>query len=76
MREIRSLPGELFKRSDIIRTQEEFNRLAFNPESLGVTPLPDPETGNVDIYYTVEEKPADQVDNYKVAVERYVCWFF
>ena len=63
MREIRSLPGELFKRSDIIRTQEEFNRLGFfNPESLGVTPLPDPETGNVDIYYTVEEKPADQVE--------------
>ena len=63
MREIRSLPGELFKRSDIIRTQEEFNRLGFfNPESLGVTPIPDPKTGNVDIYYSVEEKPADQVE--------------
>ena len=63
MREIRSLPGELFKRSDIIRTQEEFNRLGFfNPESLGVTPIPDPQTGNVDIYYSVEEKPADQVE--------------
>ena len=24
--------------------------------------MPDPETGNVDIYYTVEEKPADQVE--------------
>ena len=29
MREIRSLPGSMFKRSDIIRTQEEFNRLVF-----------------------------------------------
>ena len=29
MREIRSLPGSMFKRSDIIRTQEEFNRLGF-----------------------------------------------
>ena len=63
MREVRSLPGELFKRSDIIRTQEEFNRLGFfNPESLGVTPIPNPQTGTVDIYYSVEEKPADQVE--------------
>jgi outer membrane protein insertion porin family len=63
MREIRSLPGTLFKRSDIIRTQEEFNRLGFfNPESLGVQPIPDPNTGNVDIHYTVEEKPADQIE--------------
>lgn len=63
MREVRSLPGELFKRSDIIRTQEEFNRLGFfNPESLGVNPIPNPETGNVDIAYSVEERPADQVE--------------
>ena len=63
IREIRSLPGELFKRSDIIRTQEEFNRLGFfNPEALGVNPMPDPETGNVDIEYIVEEKPADQIE--------------
>jgi len=63
MREIRSLPGELFKRSDIIRTQEELNRLGFfNPEALGVNPMPDPNTGNVDIEYIVEEKPADQIE--------------
>ena len=63
MREVRSLPGKLFKRSDIIRTQEEFNRLGFfNPEALGVNPMPDPKTGNVDIEYVVEEKPADQIE--------------
>ena len=63
MREVRSLPGSLFKRSDIIRTQEEFNRLGFfNPETLGVNPIPDPNTGDVDIHYTVEEKPADQIE--------------
>ena len=63
MREVRSLPGQLFKRSDIIRTQEEFNRLGFfNPEALGVNPVPDPKTGNVDIEYVVEEKPADQIE--------------
>ena len=63
MREIRTKPGELFRRSDIIRSQEEINRLNyFNPQTLGVTPKPDPQTGNVDIEYTVEEKPSDQIE--------------
>ncbi len=63
MREVRSLPGSMFKRSDIIRTQEEFNRLGyFNPESLGVNPIPDPETGTVDIEYSVESKSSDQLE--------------
>ena len=63
MREIRTKPGELFSRSDIIRSQEELNRLNyFNPQTLGVTPKPDPQTGNVDIEYSVEEKPSDQVE--------------
>jgi len=63
MREVRSLPGSMFKRSDIIRTQEEFNRLGyFNPESLGVNPVPNPETGTVDIEYSVESKSSDQLE--------------
>ena len=63
MREIRTKPGELFRRSDIIRSQEELNRLNyFNPQTLGVTPKPDPQTGNVDIEYSVEEKPSDQIE--------------
>ncbi len=63
MREIRTKPGELFRRSDIIRSQEELNRLNyFNPQTLGVNPKPDPKTGNVDIEYSVEEKPSDQVE--------------
>ena len=53
MREIRTKPGELFSRSDIIRSQEELNRLNyFNPQTLGVTPKPDPQSGNVDIEYS------------------------
>ena len=53
----------MFKRSDIIRTQEEFNRLGyFNPETLGVNPVPDPETGTVDIEYSVESKSSDQLE--------------
>jgi outer membrane protein insertion porin family len=63
MREIRTKPGELFRRSDVMRSQEELNRLNyFNPQTLGVTPKPDPQTGNVDIEYSVEEKPSDQIE--------------
>lgn len=61
-REIRTRPGQLFSRSDIIRTQRELAQLGyFNPESLGVNPKPDPVNGTVDIEYVVEEKPSDQV---------------
>jgi len=63
MREIRTKPGELFRRSNIMRSQEELNRLNyFNPQTLGVNPKPDPQTGNVDIEYSVEEKPSDQIE--------------
>ena len=63
MREIRTKPGELFRRSDVMRSQEELNRLNyFNTQTLGVNPKPDPQTGNVDIEYTVEEKPSDQIE--------------
>lgn len=62
-REIRTLPGELFSRSDIIRTQRELAQLGyFNPETMGVNPVPDQENGTVDIEYVVEEKPSDQVE--------------
>ena len=48
-REIRTLPGELFSRSDIIRTQRELAQLGyFNPETMGVNPSPDQENGTVD----------------------------
>lgn len=62
-REIRTRPGQLFSRSDIIRTQRELAQLGyFNPESLGVNPKPDQENGTVDIEYVVEEKPSDQIE--------------
>ncbi len=63
MREIRTKPGELFSRADIIRTQRELAQLGyFNPETLGVNPIPNQEDGTVDIEYTVEEKPSDQIE--------------
>lgn len=62
-REIRTSPGQLFSRSDIIRTQRELSQLGyFNPETLGVNPKPDQENGTVDIEYVVEEKPSDQIE--------------
>lgn len=62
-REIRTRPGQLFRRSDIIRTQRELSQLGyFDPEKLGVTPTPNAADGTVDIEYKVEEKPSDQVE--------------
>jgi outer membrane protein insertion porin family len=63
LREIRTRPGQLFSRSDIIRTQRELAQLGyFDPEKLNVSPKPDPANGTVDIEYIVEEKPSDQIE--------------
>lgn len=63
MREIRTKPGQLFSRSDVIRSQRELSQLGyFNAETLGVEPKPNPADGTVDIVYTVEEKPSDQIE--------------
>lgn len=62
MREIRTRPGQLFRRSDIVRTQRELSQLGyFDPEKMGVNPVPNPQDGTVDIEYRVEEKPSDQL---------------
>jgi outer membrane protein insertion porin family len=62
-REIRTRPGQLFRRSDIIRTNRELSQLGyFDPEKLNVVPTPNPADGTVDIEYTVEEKPSDQIE--------------
>jgi len=61
-REIRTKPGQLFRRSDIIRSQRELAQLGyFDPEKLGVNPVPNPADGTVDIEYVVAEKPNDQI---------------
>lgn len=61
-REIRTRPGQLFRRSDIIRSQRELIALGyFNQEKMNVIPTPNPQDGTVDIEYIVEEKPSDQL---------------
>ncbi|MBL7924599.1 MAG: outer membrane protein assembly factor BamA, partial [Bacteroidia bacterium] len=63
MREIRTQPGQLFNRSDIIRTQRELAQLGyFDQEKLNVIPKPNPNDGTVDIEYIVEERPSDQLE--------------
>lgn len=62
-REIRTLPGEKFSRSDLIRSQREISQLGyFNQEKIGISPVPNPDDGTVDINYTVEEKSSDQLE--------------
>ncbi len=62
-REIRTKPGDLFSRNDIIRTQRELAQLGyFNEQGFQVNPIPNPQDGTVDIEYVVEEKSADQIE--------------
>ncbi|MEL6649595.1 MAG: outer membrane protein assembly factor BamA [Bacteroidota bacterium] len=61
-RDIRTNPGNIFRRSEIIRSQREILALNyFDQEKLGVVPSPDIQSGTVDIAYTVEERPSDQL---------------
>jgi outer membrane protein insertion porin family len=63
IRELRTRPGQKFSRSDIIRTTRELNQLGyFDPEQLGVVPIPNPANGTVDIEYKVVERSNDQVE--------------
>jgi len=62
MRELRSIPGELFKRSDIMRSQRELAQMQyFNPEKFDVKIEPNNIKNEVDITYIVEEKSSDQI---------------
>jgi outer membrane protein insertion porin family len=63
LREIRTLPGQKFNRSLLIRTQREISTLGyFNPETVNPVPIPNPADGTVDIEYQVEERPSDQIE--------------
>lgn len=62
-RELRTLPGEKFSRSEIIRSQRQILALNyFNPEKLDIQTPVNAERGTVDIQYVVEERPADQLE--------------
>lgn len=61
-RELRTLPGDKFNRELLIRSQREISTLGyFDPEKVGMVPVPNQADGTVDINYTVVEKPSDQI---------------
>ncbi|MCQ2202907.1 MAG: outer membrane protein assembly factor BamA [Bacteroidales bacterium] len=62
-REIRTKPGQLFSKSELIRTVREIAQLGhFNPEAINPVPKPDVDNGVVDIVYNLEEKSNDQIE--------------
>ncbi len=62
-RELRTLPGEKFKRSDVIRSTREIANLGFfNQEKINPQIVPNTEDGTVDVTWEVEEKSSDQLE--------------
>ncbi len=62
-RELRTIPGEKFSRSDIIRSTRELAQLNFfNQQKINPGVVPNQEDGTVDINWTVEEKSSDQLE--------------
>jgi outer membrane protein insertion porin family len=63
LRELYTLPGQKFSRTDLIRSQMALAQMGyFDTDQLGVNPIPNPQKGTVDIHYTVAEKPSDQIE--------------
>ena len=63
IREMYTRPGQLYSRSDIIRTIRELSALQyFDAQKLTPDIQPDPTDGTVDINYVVEETPNDQIE--------------
>ena len=63
LRELTTIPGKIFSRADIIRSQRQLMQLGFfNQEKMNVIPKADEKTGTVDLEYVVEEASSDQVN--------------
>lgn len=62
-RELFSKPGDLFSKSDIMRSSRQLAQLGhFDPERLDVKPFPNPANGTVDLKFILEEKANDQFE--------------
>lgn len=62
-RELRTRPGELFSRSDLIRSQRELAGLQFfNQEKINPNVVPNQDDGTVDVTWELEEKSSDQLE--------------
>jgi outer membrane protein insertion porin family len=62
-RELRTVPGDLFSRTNIIRDQQQLGTLGyFDPEQIQINPVPNPVDNTVDIEYKLVERPNDQIE--------------
>ena len=62
-RELRTKPGMLFSREDLVRSIRELAQMGhFDPENMNPRPIPDPENGTVDIEYNLVSKSNDQIE--------------
>ena len=62
-RELRTIPGEKFSRSELIRSQRELANLQyFNQETINPGVVPNQDDGTVDINWKLEEKSSDQLE--------------
>ena len=62
-RELRVKPGELFSKSDLMRSAREIAQTGhFNPENMDIRPEPNQENGTVDILFNLESKSNDQFE--------------
>ncbi|WP_446779090.1 BamA/OMP85 family outer membrane protein [Macellibacteroides fermentans] len=62
-RELRTKPGMLFSREDLIRSVRELAQMGhFDPENMNPNPVPDSDNGTVDIQYNLVSKANDQVE--------------
>jgi len=62
-RELRTLPGDKFSKSELIRTVRELANLGhFDPEQIEPNPIPNQADGSVDIEYKLVERATDQLE--------------
>ena len=62
-RELRTRPGQLFSREDLMRSMREIQQMGhFDPENIKPDVRPNPEQGTVDIAYDLVSKANDQVE--------------
>ena len=62
-RELRTRPGMLFSREDLMRSMREIQQMGhFDPENIQPDIQPDPTSGTVDIDYNLASKANDQVE--------------
>jgi len=63
LREVSTIPGQMFNRQDLIRSQQVLLSMGyFNQESINVIPKPNEADGTVDLEYVIEEASSDQLE--------------